>query len=529
MSKPALAPTAPTTLVIMLGASVWPNSPSLPPSKAFIHAAQGFKNYMCDPHGFGLPSENLLDLFDAETNASDQLETLGFFLEQKMQTLEAANQAVRDVLVYFVGHGAFAGPSADFYLMHRRTKESSLRASGIAIDALAEVLREHVRQTRRYLFLDCCFAAAAFRAFQGGPDQVAIKKTQDAFSVRSRASGFPEQGMVLLCSSDHQTPSQLLPDQSCTMFSHALLTVLRNGDLSRSHPMSLRDIKELVEEQLVASPEKNAPRPSLLSPDQSKGDVADIRFFPNPRAGKGTGTLGVPTFPPQKIPATSDAFISYSRREQGFARQLVEAFAQRGYNAWFDRNDVRPAGEFWEDIKAGIEEASAFIFIMSPDSITSEPCLNELKYALHCGKKLIPLHYRPVDRQRVPEQMNKLDWIEGASFDEMFEKTLRAILTDKEDWKQAGRWLRSGSEWQKNHKQNSGLLLHGKDLKKAEEWLKKAEHEPDKKPHPLPLHVQFIRESRHVAKRTFLARITILVLFMALMAVAGGVFVLFVR
>lgn len=286
MSAPALPPTALTTLVIMLGASAWPNSPGLPPSQAFANAARGFKDYMCDPQGFGLPPENLLDLFDAETNALDQLETLGFFLEQHMQVLSAANHAVRDVLVYFVGHGAFAGPSTDFYLVHRRANERSLRASGLAIEALAEVLREKARHMRRYLFLDCCFAAAAFTAFQGGPDQIALRKAQDAFSVRSRSSGFPKQGTVLLCSSDHKTASQLLADESSTMFSSALLTVLREGDLHRSHPMSLRDVKELMEDQLAASPEKNAPRPTLLSPDQSQGDVADIPFFPNPRAAR---------------------------------------------------------------------------------------------------------------------------------------------------------------------------------------------------------------------------------------------------
>ena len=284
MSAPALVPTAPTTLVIVLGASAWPNSPGFQASQAFVNAAQGFRDYVLDPQGFGLPTANLLDLFDATSSASDQLEMLGSFLEQRAQTLKAANQAVRDVLVYFAGHGGFAGPSADFYLLHRRANASSLRASGMAIDALAEVLREKARQTRRYLFLDCCFAAAAFRSFQGGPDQTAITKTLDAFHVQARSSGFPRKGTVLLCSSDHKSPSLLLPDESCTMFSRALLDVLRNGDLHRSPQLSLRDIKELAEDRLSALPEKNAPRPGLHSPDQSEGDVADVPFFPNPRA-----------------------------------------------------------------------------------------------------------------------------------------------------------------------------------------------------------------------------------------------------
>jgi WD domain, G-beta repeat len=283
MSAYTLPPTAPTTLVIMLGASAWPNSPGFQASQAFAHAAQGFRDYVLDPHGFCLPAANLFDQFDALASTSDQLEMLGSFLEQRTQALKEANQLVRDVLVYFVGHGGFAGPSADFYLMPRRTNASSLRASGIAIDALAEVLREKARQTRRYLLLDCCFAAAAFSAFQGGPDQTAITKTLDVFRVQARGSGFPGKGTVLLCSSDQKSPSLLLPDESCTMFSYALLDVLRNGDIHRPPQLSLRDIKELAEDRLAALPEKYAPRPGLHSPDQSEGDVADIPFFPNTR------------------------------------------------------------------------------------------------------------------------------------------------------------------------------------------------------------------------------------------------------
>ena len=283
MSTSLLLPTAPTTLVIVLGASAWPNSPGFQPSQAFVHAAQGFRAYVLDPHGLGLPPSNLLDLFDAQTSASDQLETLSSFLEEQIQTRKGTNQAVRDVLISFVGHGGFAGPAADFYLLHRRANASSLRATGMAIDALAEVVREKARQVRRYLFLDCCFAAASFRAFQGGPDQTAITKTLDAFHVQAQSSGFPQRGTVLFCSSNQKTPSQLLPDESSTMFSSALLDVLRYGDRSRSLQLSLRDLKELVENRLAGLPGQNAPRPGLYSPDQSDGDAADIPFFPNPR------------------------------------------------------------------------------------------------------------------------------------------------------------------------------------------------------------------------------------------------------
>src|SRR5436305_5694223 len=194
MSTTAIPSIAPTNLVILLGSSSWPNSPGFQSSPAFGHAAWGFKYYVLDPQGFGLSTSNLLDLFDAPFSASDQLEMLGSFLEQQTQALKAANQAVRDVVVYFVGHGGFVGSSADFYLLPRRANASSLRASGMAIDALAEVLREKARQMRRYLFLDCCFASAAFRSFQGGQIRPPLPKRSMPFRCRPEAAAFPQKG-----------------------------------------------------------------------------------------------------------------------------------------------------------------------------------------------------------------------------------------------------------------------------------------------------------------------------------------------
>ncbi len=283
MNVPTLPPTPPNTLVVLLGASEWPYSPAFASSKAFSNAAKRFTAYLLRPQFFGLPSENLLDLFNSSANASEQLEQMSLFLERRATAMKASQQAVRDVIIYFIGHGGFVGHDSDFYLVHRRTNVDSLRASGISIAALADIVLDKARHVRRYLFLDCCFAAAAFKSFQGGPDQVALTKTLDAFHVPTKGSGFPRKGTVLLCSSDQKTPSLLLPDESCTMFSRALLEALVQGDAKRSEYLSLRDVKELALDWLSALPDRNAPRPALLSPDQSEGDVADIPFFPNPR------------------------------------------------------------------------------------------------------------------------------------------------------------------------------------------------------------------------------------------------------
>ena len=281
VSPPTKGPSPQTTLVILLGASAWPLSPAFQSSRAFANAAQRLKAYFLNSRPFGLPQENFLDLFDSEKNADELDECMSQYLEQRLAAMRKAGNEARDLIVYFIGHGGFVGHDADLYLAIRRTRMSNPRASGIYMLALADTLREKARYLRRILVLDCCFAAAAFSAFQSGPDQVAVQKTVTAFLVDSKAVGFPTRGTSLLCSSNHQSPSLLLPDNSSTMFTKAFLDALIQGMPSRRSRLSLRDVKDIATDRLYEM--QNAPRPVVLSPDQSEGDIADLPFFPNPR------------------------------------------------------------------------------------------------------------------------------------------------------------------------------------------------------------------------------------------------------
>ncbi|GHO54472.1 hypothetical protein [Ktedonobacter robiniae] len=277
----AQEPSPQTTLLILLGASAWPFYPEFQSSEAFANAARRLKAYFLNPRLFGLPAENLLDLFDSDKSA-DELDTaIGQFLEQRLTIMKAAGNAGRDLLLYFIGHGGFVGRDSDFFLAIRRTRTENPRASSMQVLSLADTLAERARHLRRMIILDCCFAAAAFRDFQaGGPDQVAQQKTIEAFEVKRKTRGFPSKGTTLLCSSSHTSPSRLLPDSSWTMFSKAFLDTLVEGTAIQQEYLSLRDVKDNAADLLHEI--RNAPLPVVLSPDQSEGDVADIPFFPNP-------------------------------------------------------------------------------------------------------------------------------------------------------------------------------------------------------------------------------------------------------
>jgi len=280
---PQKEPSPQTTLVVLLGASEWPRFPEFQSSKAFANSASQLKAYLLSPHQFGLPAENLLDLFDADQSADDIDSAICDFLDQCTTRMKASGNAARDLLVYYVGHGGFVGPQADYYLAICRTRSDNPRASSIGIASLADTLKEKARRLRRILILDCCFAAAAFQSFQSGPAQVAIQQAVSAFKEKGEGVGYPERGTALLCSSGPKVPSLISRDGIHTIFTEAFLWALTTGNPRQQNKsyLSLRELTALTADLLADSPERNAPRPYLHSPDQGEGDVADIPFFPN--------------------------------------------------------------------------------------------------------------------------------------------------------------------------------------------------------------------------------------------------------
>jgi hypothetical protein len=81
----------------------------------------------------------------------------------------------------------------------------------------------------------------------------------------------------------------------------------------------------------------------------------------------------------------SHIFISYSRKDLAFAQKIVDALAANDLDTWIDWKSI-PKGEDWEqEIYHGIEGADALLFLLSPDSVASEMCNNEILHAIKNG------------------------------------------------------------------------------------------------------------------------------------------------
>jgi WD40 repeat protein len=221
-------------------------------------------------------------------------------------------------------------------------------------------------------------------------------------------------------------------------------------------------------------------------------------------------------------------FISYSRRDAGFVQRLVERLAQANRNVWVDFDDIAPTADWWKAIRTGIEAADSFIFIISPDSVRSEICQNEIQHALANNKRFVPILYRDLieetDKKALHPVISSHNWIffrDGDDFDSASTKLLNALETDLEHVGEHTRLLVRALEWDQKGR-DASLLLNGSEIERAETWLTEA---VSKKPEPNDLHTQFILASRTAAtrrQRNLLVGVTVAFLVSLILAVISG-------
>jgi formylglycine-generating enzyme required for sulfatase activity len=185
-------------------------------------------------------------------------------------------------------------------------------------------------------------------------------------------------------------------------------------------------------------------------------------------------------------------FISYSRKDEDFAQELLAGLEMAGFEPYLDKHDIA-AGEDWETrLGRLIEAADTVVYVISPDAVASERCAWEVERTVTLKKRLLPIVWRRVDEAQVPPRLKQLNYL---FFDRplMSVPTLLALATA----------LRTDLEWIREHTRigeaairwdtrgrNEALLLRGDELTAAKTWLASP---PQYAPEPTLLHHEFIK------------------------------------
>jgi hypothetical protein len=103
-------------------------------------------------------------------------------------------------------------------------------------------------------------------------------------------------------------------------------------------------------------------------------------------------------------------FISYSRKDIEFARQLSGDLEKAGFKVWWDISDLKSGDEWVRTIPAAIEASRYFIILLSPDAVASQWVEREYLHALNLRRKVIPLMVRPCSVPFALANINYLDF-----------------------------------------------------------------------------------------------------------------------
>ena len=194
----------------------------------------------------------------------------------------------------------------------------------------------------------------------------------------------------------------------------------------------------------------------------------------------------------------SHIFISYSRKDlelpEKLPQRIVTALAENDLDTWVDWNSIPKGEDWWEHIQTGIEEADAFLFLVSPDSAASKVCSDEIDHAVKNGKRILPVILR--DTKDTHSEISKRNWIfcrDGQdNFAQAIAEIYETIHTDYEWLQYQTRLQVKALEWKKTN--DVARLLRGNELKEAESYFSKITGVTE--PLPTSLQQEFLEASQ---------------------------------
>jgi hypothetical protein len=166
-------------------------------------------------------------------------------------------------------------------------------------------------------------------------------------------------------------------------------------------------------------------------------------------------------------------FISYSRKDMTFADRLDAALKARGFDPLIDRTEIYVFEDWWQRIQNLIIQADTVIFVLSPDSVSSDTCHKEVRFAASRNKRFAPIQFRQVDTKMVPSALERLDFEffdDAEKFEQNVDRLVEALEVDIN-------WIRKHTEFgEQAHswadaKRPRGLLLRSPILEEAEHWI----------------------------------------------------------
>ncbi len=126
-------------------------------------------------------------------------------------------------------------------------------------------------------------------------------------------------------------------------------------------------------------------------------------------------------------------FICYGRGVRAPVIALAEGLRKLDYQVWFDEK-LDGGQVWWKEILKRIRDSDVFVVALAPETLRSEACKREWKYAVAVRRHLLPIIVTDGVREKTaPEELSRLHWVDYRRGDQKAHFDLFAALSRLSD------------------------------------------------------------------------------------------------
>ena len=95
-------------------------------------------------------------------------------------------------------------------------------------------------------------------------------------------------------------------------------------------------------------------------------------------------------------------FVSYAHEDDAQVYPEIQWLHDQGFNVWYDEG-LSPGSEWHSELAESIENASLFLYFITPRSVLSDHCQREVHYAIDNKRQLVAIH---LEASELPSGLN---------------------------------------------------------------------------------------------------------------------------
>jgi hypothetical protein len=124
-----------------------------------------------------------------------------------------------------------------------------------------------------------------------------------------------------------------------------------------------------------------------------------------------------------------NVFISYSHKDKQFVTKLVKSLKVKRFNIIYDDEIVKIGDNIRESIDLAINKSDVVIVVISDNYINSPFPSLEMKFAIKCEKKILPIL---IDDVSLPDELQGIkfaDFINDINYDNSLRQLIKSLIS----------------------------------------------------------------------------------------------------